>query len=275
MSDKKQKIMMCAPEHYGVDYVINPWMAGNCGQTDAALAQKQWLGLKEKIETYADVLLIPPQPDLPDMVFTANAGLVWDGQVVVSRFRNKERQGEEPFFQSWFEEQGLSCASWPQEIPFEGAGDALWDRGVPVLWIGSGFRSDVAAPAVLEKIYGRRVVSMKLIDPRFYHLDTCLCPLPGGYVMYYPGAFAPESLAALQELVPMDKHILVEEQDAAQFACNAVDLNSHVFMNGASDTLQDKLKAAGFNPVLTPLGEFLKAGGTAKCLTLKLVEPFI
>lgn len=263
---------MCPPDHYGVDYVINPWMAGQCGKTDAALAMRQWEGLKDALSAYADITLVPAQPKLPDMVFTANAGIVLGNTVVVSRFRNVERQGEEPHFKEWFDSYGFDCADWAQEVPFEGAGDALWDRALPLLWIGSGFRSDQAAPALLEKIYGRRVVPMKLVDPRFYHLDTCLCPLPRGYLMYYPAAFAAESLAELESLVPADKRIAVEAEDAAHFACNAVDLDDRVFMNGASESLQNRLKSAGFNAILTPLTEFLKAGGTAKCLTLKLVE---
>lgn len=271
-STTTQKILMCPPDYYGVDYVINAWMEGQCGKTDRDLAHKQWLGLKAEIEKLAEVLVIPAQPGLPDMVFTANAGLVLGNKAVTSRFRAKERQGEEPHFYDWFKAYGFESVEWPQDVVFEGAGDALWDRNLPILWIGSGFRSDISAPAFLEKIYNRQVIPMKLVDPRFYHLDTAMCPLTGGYLMYFPAAFAPESLAIIEEKVPAHKRIIVREEDAAKFSCNAVDLKGHVIMNGASDRLQDDLKAAGFKPVLTPLGEFLKAGGTAKCLTLKLVE---
>ena len=272
MSPKRQTVMMCAPDYFGVDYVINAWMDGNCGQVDKALAAQQWQAYKNIIEKFADVALIPPQPGLPDMVFTANAGLVLGEAVVVSRFVNEERQGEEPFFDAWFKDKGLKVASWPQEIPFEGAGDALWDRRLPVLWIGSGYRSDVNAPPALEKIFNREVIQMKLVDPRFYHLDTCLCPLAGGYMMYHPEAFARESLEALEARIPEDKRIIVSKEDAAAFSCNAVDLDGHVIMNGASGALQDRLRACGFTPITTPLSEFIKAGGAAKCLTLKLVE---
>ncbi len=141
-----------------------------------------------------------------------------------------------------------------------------------MLWIGSGYRSDPDAPPLLEKVYNREVLQMKLIDPRFYHLDTCMCPLTGGYMMYYPGAFAPESLALLRSRVPEDKRIEVSEDDAAHFACNAVDLNGHVIINNASTSLQDTLCLKGFTPITTALTEFLKSGGAAKCLTLKLVE---
>lgn len=270
---QQQKILMCPPDYYGVDYVINAWMEGQCGKTDRDLAHKQWNGLRAIIEKYAQVEIVPAQPGLPDMVFTANAGIVLGNTVVVSRFRAKERQGEEPHFLEWFRSYGFDCYDWPQNVVFEGAGDALWDRAHPVLWIGSGFRSGPEAPALLEKVYGRRAIPMKLVDPRFYHLDTAMCPLTGGYLMYFPQAFAPESLAEIEALVPPDHRIQVTEDDATQFSCNAVELSGHVIMNGATQSLQDKLRGAGFEPVLTPLGEFFKAGGTAKCLTLKLVEP--
>lgn len=267
-----QKILMCPPDYFAVDYVINPWMAGNCGRTDLGVAGRQWKGLREALSKFAEIVLVEPRQGLPDMVFTANAGLVLGKKAVVSRFRAKERQGEEPFFSDCFNEHGFECASWPQEIPFEGAGDALWDRTQDLLWIGSGFRSDVKAPALLEKFFNRRVIGLKLVDPRFYHLDTCFCPLPDGYIMYYPAAFASESIDAIAAHNSPDKLIAINEDDAVNFSCNAVDLNNHIFMNSASTALQTKLKSIGFTPVITPLSEFLKAGGTAKCLTLKLVE---
>ncbi len=132
MSLQKQKIMMCAPDYFCVDYVINAWMDGNCGQVDLQRAMQQWTSYKSIIEQFAEVSLIEPQKGLPDMVFTANAGLILGETAVVSRFVNKERQGEEPFFKEWFEKQGFICSDWPQAVPFEGAGDALWDRGLPV-----------------------------------------------------------------------------------------------------------------------------------------------
>jgi N-dimethylarginine dimethylaminohydrolase len=157
-------------------------------------------------------------------------------------------------------------------VPFEGAGDALFDRGQDLLWVGHGFRSDEAVPALLEKLLSRKTAALNLIDPRFYHLDTCLCPLAGGYLLYFPAAFDATSRAVIEALVPQEKLIAVEEEDALKFCCNAVDLDGHVFMNDASDGLREQLRAAGFTPVMTPLSEFMKAGGGAKCLTLKLAE---
>ncbi len=272
MIDAPLSFLMCPPDHYGVDYVINPWMQGQLGRTDRALASQQWDVLRQVLSSGARTVLVEAKPGLPDMVFTANAGMVRGDVAVVSRFRSPERQGEEPFFRAWFEDNGFSIAPWPQEIFFEGAGDALFDRGQDLIWSGCGFRSDAAAASLLQTVFDCESISIRLIDPRFYHLDTCLCPLAGGWLLYYPPAFDAASLVEIERRVPNEKRIAVNEADALQFACNAVDLDGRVVMNNASQELQARLRAAGFTPVLTPLSEFLKAGGTAKCLTLRLGE---
>jgi len=247
-------------------------MEGQIGRTDIALARKQWQNLHDALGAEATIALIEPQHGLPDMVFTANAGLICGTMALVSRFRSPERQGEEVFFRDWFQKNGFALAPWPKNILFEGAGDALFDRGQPLLWCGYGFRSESQAAPLLEKLFGRRVVNLRLVDPRFYHLDTCLCPLEGGWLMYYPPAFDEDSQQRIAAAVPPERRIAAPEQDALNFACNAVDVNKRVFMNDASPILQAMLEQAGFTPVVTPLSEFLKAGGGAKCLTLKLVE---
>lgn len=272
MTAARQSILMCSPDHYGIDYVINPWMQGQLGRTNRALALRQWEGLRQILSVGAEIALVEAQPGLPDMVFTANAGMVGENVAVLSRFRSPERRGEESFFRAWFEHSGFSIAPWPKGVFFEGAGDALFDSGRNLIWSGYGFRSDAAAARLLAKVFDRESIPIRLIDPRFYHLDTCLCPLAGGWLMYYPPAFDAASLEEIARRVPEEKHIAVCEADALQFACNAVGLDGRVIMNGASPELQARLRAAGFTPVLTPLSEFLKAGGTAKCLTLKLRE---
>jgi N-dimethylarginine dimethylaminohydrolase len=269
---KPQTILMCAPDFFGVDYVINPWMAEGLGKTDRALAAKQWEGLKAALGAESALAFVPPQKSLPDMVFTANAGLVLGKKAVVSRFRSKERRGEEPFFATWFRNNGFEIVAWPEDISFEGAGDALFDRGQSLLWTGYGFRSDEKAGTLLEKMLGRKTVSLHLVDPRFYHLDTCLCPLAGGYLLYFPKAFDAASVKKIENHVAPEKRIAVGEEDALYFACNAVDLNGKVFLNNATPALQAQLKKAGFTPVLVPLTEYLNSGGAAKCLTLKLAE---
>ncbi len=272
MSNSRQKILMCAPDHYGVEYVINPWMEGQLGHADRSTAHWQWQGLRNALTAEADILTIAPVPGLPDLVFTANAGFVLGDTVVVSRFRSPERQAEEAPFREWFEQNGFIVADWPQDVFFEGAGDALIDRGRSLIWCGHGFRSDLNASNMLEDIYGWPVIPLHLVDARFYHLDTCLCPLDGGWLMYFPPAFDAVSQRKIEAIIPLEKRIIVGEKDAQDFACNAVDLNGRIFMNNASEDLQNQLRAAGFKPTLTPLTEFLKAGGAAKCLTLKLQE---
>ena len=268
----KQKILMCAPDFFGVDYVINPWMKDNRGKADRPLAQKQWNNLREVLAKHVDIVLVEPQPGLPDLVFTANAGMVLGKKAVVSRFRSKERQGEEPFFHKAFVQAGFAIEAWPQDVFFEGAGDALFNRAEPLIWSGFGFRSDEQSAALLERIFGQRTVALRLVDPRFYHLDTCLCPLTGGFLMYYPPAFDAASQAKIADIIPPEKRITVAELDALAFACNAVDLETRIVLNAATPGLQEKLRDAGFATIQTPLSEFLKAGGTAKCLTLKLHE---
>jgi N-dimethylarginine dimethylaminohydrolase len=263
---------MCPPDHFKVAYVINPWMEGQLARTDADLALLQWNGLRDAVAVHAKVVLMPPREGLPDLVFTANAGLVLGDKVIVSRFRSLERRGEEGPDRDWFASQGLEILEWPDDVAFEGAGDALFDRGLELLWVGHGFRTAQIVPALLQKLLGRKTAALNLIDPRFYHLDTCLCPLEGGYLLYYPAAFDAPSQVLIEHLVPPEKRLAVAEADALKFCCNAVDLNGHVLMNDASDSLQQRLRDAGFTPVICPLSEFLKAGGAAKCLTLKLIE---
>lgn len=266
----RERLLMCAPEHFCVDYVINPWMEHQIGQTHAARARAEWEELRGLLALGADIESIAPQPGLPDMVFTANAGLELGGTVVVSRFLTAERRGEEKFFHAFFESAGFRVAHWPENVAFEGAGDALRDDARNMIWCGHGWRTGEAAPALLEKIFARRVVPLRLIDPRFYHLDTCFCPLPGGALLYYPAAFDAASREAIEAVVPPRMRIEVDEADARAFACNAVESSGRIVMNDASPKLRRRLLDADLTPIPTPLGEFMKAGGGAKCLTLRL-----
>ncbi|NEQ51501.1 MAG: TIGR00300 family protein [Leptolyngbya sp. SIO3F4] len=266
------RILMCAPQHYDVDYVINPWMEGNIHRSSRDLAQEQWTQLHRILKEHATVELVEPQPGWPDMVFTANAGLVLGHTVVLSRFFHPERQGEEPYFQKWFEAQGYTVHTLPKSLPFEGAGDALIDRASGCLWAGYGFRSELDAHPYLAQWLDVEVLSLRLIDRRFYHLDTCFCPLTNGDLLYYPPAFDTYSNHLIERRIPAAKRIAVDEVDAVNFACNAVNVNQTIVMNSASAGLQATLAARGFTVVETPLTEFLKAGGAAKCLTLRVTE---
>lgn len=267
------RFLMCPPDHYEVDYVINPWMEGNIHKSSRDRAVEQWQKLYYLLKDRAIVDLVDPQPGWPDQVFTANAGLVLGDQVVLSRFLHKERQGEEPYFKRWFEDNGYTVYELPKELPFEGAGDALLDREGRWLWAGYGFRSELDSHAYIAQWLDIEVLSLRLIDERFYHLDTCFCPLSGGYLLYYPPAFDSYSNHLIEMRVPPEKRIALEQVDANNFSCNAVNIGSVVVMNQASDALTECLTEAGFEIVETPLTEFMKAGGAAKCLTLRVNEP--
>ena len=266
----RKQILMCPPDYFGVDYVINPWMEGQKGRSEAREARRQWLDLKALIERHADVLLLGPRSGLPDLVFTANAGLVSGGKVVISRFRYPERRGEETLFRDWFEAHGFRVIGPPEGLFFEGAGDALHDETRKLFWVGHGFRSDAGLAPFLEKALATRAVPLGLADPLYYHLDTCLCPLPGGCLLYFPEAFDPASRATIEAIVPDDKRIPVSAAEAADFCCNAVALGQTVILNAASPRLRDRLAQEGLVVEPTPLTEFMKAGGAAKCLTLEL-----
>jgi N-dimethylarginine dimethylaminohydrolase len=269
----RQKILMCPPDFFSVDYVINPWMAGNEGTLDVELAKAQWETLRAGLSTYADVELFDPQPNLPDLVFTANAGFVSGNKVVPSHFMPHERRPEEPYLKQWFADKGYELHVLPDDVGFEGAGDCLLDRSGPWLWTGYGFRTEIESHRFLAEWFDREVVSIRLIDSRFYHIDTCFCPLSGGYLMYHPDAFDDDSVAAIEARVPADKRLCVSADDAGNFACNAVNVDDQVFAHRMSAGLKTRLAEAGFAVHEIALSEFLKAGGSAKCLTLKLTEP--
>ena len=269
------RILMCAPDHYDVDYVINPWMEGNIHKSSQEKAVEQWSKLNFVLNNIAKVDLVEGQPGVPDMVFTANAGLVLGDNAVLSRFYHPERQGEEPYFKKWFEDNGFNVFELPKDLPFEGAGDALLDREGRWLWAGYGFRSELDSHPYIAKWLDIEVLSLRLIDDRFYHLDTCFCPLSGGYLLYYPGAFDSYSNHIIEGRVPVEKRIAIAEADAINFACNSVNVEQTVVMNKASDSLKQRLGDAGFEVIETPLTEFLKAGGAAKCLTLRINEPVL
>jgi lysine-ketoglutarate reductase/saccharopine dehydrogenase-like protein (TIGR00300 family) len=267
------RFLMCPPDQYDVDYVINPWMEGNIHKPSRQTAASQWQALNELLRRDAQVESIPAHPGFPDMVFTANAGLAIGQKFVVSRFLHKQRQGEEEHFKTWFGKHGFEVFDLPPDLPFEGAGDALLDRAGKYLWAGYGFRSELDSHPYLARWLDVEVISLRLIDPRFYHLDTCFCPLEGGWLLYYPQAFDAYSNRLIEQRIAPEKRLEVSEADAVRFACNAVNIGKHLVLNQASPELRARLEAAGFEVRETPLNEFLKSGGGAKCLTLRLTEP--
>jgi len=264
--------LMCSPDLYEVNYVINPWMEGNVNRSSRRAAAAQWEHLRAAISQFACIELVEPQPGSPDMVFTANAGLVRHGVVALSRFLHPERQGEEPHFGKWFGDSGFAVCQTPRATPFEGEGDALFESDGSRLWAGYGVRTQHGSHQWLRDIWDVEVISLRLVDPRFYHLDTCFCPLFGGYVMYFPQAFDTDSLIKIESRYPQEKRICVNEPDALRFACNAVNVGRTIVLNEISRELARQLEGLGFVVVQVPLTEFLKAGGAAKCLVLRLSE---
>ena len=267
---RSPKVLMCPPEFFGVEYVINPWMEGQIGRADVSRAISQWDVLHSTLSSLTDVELIEPGEHLPDMSFAANGGLVVDQTFVKSRFRVAQRKPEEDLFAEWFRERDYEIVTLPDDEPFEGEGDALIHPGYPILWAGYGVRSSLDAHRTLAERLSLQVVSLRLVDQRFYHLDTCFYPLPGNRVVYYPSAFDELSLREIERRVPSENRLAVSESDALNFTCNAIRLGDTIVTNHASPDLQSQLGDWGFHirPVL--VNEFMLAGGAVKCLTLLL-----
>jgi N-dimethylarginine dimethylaminohydrolase len=279
-SPTQPRFLMCPPRHFAVTYSINPWMDPRAWSARGAAlfekAQTQWAGLRRAMdEAGAALEMVEPAAGLADLVFTANAAVVCDRKAVLARFRHGERQNEEPVFAASFaalKARGVidEVVTLPQGTTLEGAGDCLFDPVRQLYWMGSGFRSDAAAAPVIAEIMGARCVPLELADPSFYHLDTALCALPCGGVIFYPRAFTPDALAAIHREVEPAGRIALNAADAARFAANAVCVGRTVILSRAGATLRRKLEARGYTVVETPLGMFLKSGGSACCLTLRL-----
>ena len=256
--------LMCAPSHFTVRYSINPWMDPGRA-VDSARADQQWRALVTALgRRGVHIKLIDQDPDHPDMVFTANAGFVHGGRVVLSRFACRERRGEEPRFADWFARRGYEVMEVGE--PFEGAGDAFLFRDHVIA--GWGWRSTRAGVEAAAELLGLPCVPLRLTDPRFYHLDTCLSILDSDTILWYPAAFDCDAGRALEALCA--RLIPIAEPEALQLACNSVTSGSAVYTTGASPRLRRSLAAAGFDLHGLVLDEFLKAGGGARCLTLPL-----
>jgi len=259
-------ILMCPPDHYGIEYEINPWM-NRSRASDRAVAARQWSALRAALEgAGARISLLEPVPGLPDLVFTANAAIIYRKRAILSRFRHEQRQGEEPIDEAWLTAAGFSVAKLPADVYFEGAGDALFCGDT--LFAGYRIRSHARGHQLVGELLGVRVIPLELTDDYHYHLDTCFCPLAPGEAIYYPPAFDEYGARALREHVP--NLIAVEQAEARRFACNAVVVGRTVVTNTGCPQLHAALAERGYRPIETPLDEFVKAGGSAKCLTLRL-----
>ncbi|MFC4529429.1 dimethylargininase [Sphaerisporangium dianthi] len=257
--------LMCRPDYFAVEYAINPWMDPVAG-ADAATAVRQWEQLKDTYEELGHkVSLIDPIDGLPDMVFAANGALVVGGRVYGARFANAERAAEGPAYLRWFTGNGFGAAMEPTETN-EGEGDFLTlDE---VILAGTGFRTAITAHKEAQEFLGRPVVTLQLVDPRYYHLDTALFPIDGRNVAYYPGAFSPGSQAVLRHMFP--DAVIASADDAAVLGLNAVSDGHNVVINVEAGELALELKRRGLNVIPVDLSELRKAGGGPKCCTLEI-----
>lgn len=264
-----RRYLMCRPTYFAVDYSINPWMDPTV-PVDVGLAVRQWEAL---VGTYRElghqVELIEPWPGLPDMVFAANSGTVVDGQVLGARFRAEQRAAEADHYRRWFLEHGYRDVVMPAAIN-EAEGDFAWTGRL--LLAGTGFRTDPVAHAEAQEVLGVPVVTLRLVDPRYYHLDTALCVLDDSpvtpAVAYYPDAFSPGSQRVLRRLFP--DAVLADAADAACLGLNAVSDGRNVVLPVEATGLAARLAERGYRPVGVEVGELRKSGGGPKCCTMEL-----
>lgn len=268
-----RRYLMCRPEYFTVSYRINPWMEPT-RPTDTAKAVAQWQTLYDTYVSLGhEVELIDPVPGLPDMVYTANGGFIIDGRALGVKFRVPERRGEERPFMDWFAAHGFEVIE-PREVQ-EGEGDFLLVGDV--ILAGTGFRSVGDSHREVADVFGREVITLRLIDPRFYHLDTAIAVLdpvegPGGVdkanIAYLPSAFDEASQQILADRFP--DAIRVADADGAVFGLNAASDGRHVFLSPRATGFDAQLRERGYIPVPVDLSELLLGGGGIKCCTLEL-----
>ena len=269
---RQRHYLMCRPSHFAVEYAINPWMDPTA-PVDVELAINQWSALRQAyLDLGHQVDLIDPLPGLPDMVFAANGAFVVDRKVYGAQFRNPQRADEAPAYRAWFEAAGFPVE--PPKYVNEGEGDLLLTGTAigEVILAGTGFRTELGAHAEAQEHFGRPSLTLRLVDPRFYHLDTALFPLGSlegaANVAYFPEAFSDGSQRVLRQLFP--DAVIATGADAAVLGLNAVSDGRHVVLNAEAEALAEQLSARGYVPVPVDLSELRKAGGGPKCCTLEI-----
>ncbi|WP_422750906.1 dimethylargininase [Micromonospora sp. WMMD1219] len=265
---RKRTYLMCSPEHFTVEYAINPWMDVTT-PVDADLAVKQWDRLRETLVGLGhEVHLLTPEAGLPDMVYAANGAFVVGGTVYGARFKHEQRSAEAAAHRAFYEQHGWRFIA-PSETN-EGEGDFAYlpEAHGGLVLAGYGFRTEPAAHAEAQEALGRPVVSLHLVDPRFYHLDVALASIDDENIVYYPGAFSAASQKVLAQLFP--DGIVADDEDALAFGLNLVSDGLNVVLNNEATRLAGKLKAAGYHPVPVELAELKKGGGSVKCCIAEL-----
>ncbi len=263
------RLLVCSPKHYRIAYEINSWMHLEVA-ADPLVAGLQWDDLMAVLAKECAAVLerLDPAPEVPDLVFTANAAAVAGSTVVLSHFRHPERRLEEAYYERWFVGHGYTVERLPEGLCFEGAGDLLEVGGVR--FGGYRQRTDIRAYEHVSRLLKCEILPVELVDARFYHLDTCFCPLSGGELLWFPPAFDQYGQATIGNQVEPSRRIAVVEKEALRFACNAVCIGKHVVLPQGCPRTMAVLQEHGYMPQAVNLSEFLKAGGSAKCLTLQL-----
>lgn len=264
--------LMCPPEFYDVRYVINPWMAGNVHRPSRDRAFLQWRALYERLRQHADVRVLTPRAECPDMCFVAHTAVVQHGVAALSSFVHAERRTEVLYVQQWLEEAGFLLWRTPRETAFEGEGDAAFDEQGRHLWMAHGPRTCEQSHAHVASAWQLSAQSLQLIDPRFYHLDTCFAPLTRGRLLWFPEAFDEVSRRRIETAYPADRRLAVNESEATQFACNVINIGDTLLMGEVAGDLSFRLAGMGFDVEECCLSEFLQGGGSAKSLALRLCD---
>ncbi|MFG2101417.1 dimethylargininase [Micromonospora echinaurantiaca] len=265
---RKRTYLMCSPEHFAVEYAINPWMDVTT-PVDPELAVKQWDRLRETLVGLGhEVHLLTAEPGLPDMVYAANGAFVVDGTVYGAQFKHEQRTAEAAAHRAFYESHGWRFIA-PSETN-EGEGDFAYlpEAHAGLILAGHGFRTELPAHAEAQEALGRPVVSLRLVDPRFYHLDVALASIDDSNIVYFPGAFSAASQRVLTQLFP--DAVVADDEDAMTFGLNLVSDGLNVVLNSEATRLAGKLKAAGYHPVLVELAELKKGGGSVKCCIAEL-----
>ncbi|MEK7571339.1 MAG: arginine deiminase family protein [Patescibacteria group bacterium] len=262
-----KKVLVCRPTYFSVDYVINPWMKP--GTADTEVAMKQW---KHLVQVYKklgiEVNTIEQGEDVPDMVFAADQGIVQDKKVLLSRFRHRERRGESKYYEAWFSDNDYKIHYLPENVFFEGNGEMyFWND---LIFLGVGYRSSDETIPTLQKIFDREVIPLQITDPRYYHLDVAMLPLNNQTVFYYPHAYTLETQKILQKKIP--NLLEFSQEEVLGFGGNSVITDHHVVLQKGNHTLEKKLQTLGYKTVPVDVGEFIKSGGGAHCLTNVLKE---
>ncbi len=258
--------LMCPPEYFSVTYSINAWM-DTAVPVDTELAVKQWERLRETLVGLGhQVDVLAPLAGLPDQVFAANGGFCVDGTVYGARFRYPQRIAEAAAHQAYFERAGWHYV--PASETNEGEGDFAYLPGPGLILAGYGYRTVAAAHAQAQEVLGRPSISLRLVDPRFYHLDTALAVLSEDQIAYYPGAFSPASVRVLEQLFP--DAVRADEADALAFGLNLVSDGRNVVLPAEATGMAGRLAAAGYQPVPVELSELNKGGGSVKCCVAEL-----